>query len=334
MRRDDYINLLHKRLSDQLDQGESAALEQWLKQDAENRQFANRVEEAWDKSHSYAPTFEPSVEQGLSKLKRRIEAAKAAEAVPVKSVGKYRRLFPRIAAAAMLAVGLFGLWQVFAPGGNTLDIALNTSAEKMSVTLSDGTTVLANANSQLHYPEQFSGNERKVRLEGEAFFDVAKDPSKAFIIQMEGASVRVLGTSFNLRTFDNEIELTVRSGKVEFSPDNGSKSWQLTKGHQLIYDKSSKEVRLEKDEQLNALAWKSGSLKFIDTRIEEIIRYMEHYYGVDIAVKNAKLQNCRFNVNYDQTPLTEALEVLSATYDLTISETSPKTYILSGGNCK
>lgn len=332
MKEKNFISLLHKQLTDRLEEDERANLTDWRDNSSDNEQLAARVEKAWKLSESYDPSFDPSVEKGLSRLKQRIAEAKEVEAVPKpgRVVPLQRRFFLRIAAAAVLAVGLFGIWQVLNPSVQSNSMV--TLEEIRSVELSDGTQVTANANSQLIYPESFPSSERRVQLKGEAYFDVAENPEKPFIIDMDGASVQVLGTSFNIRETDTEIELTVRSGKVRF--EALGETLDLTAGQRLLYTIGKGAGRLGKDEQLNALAWKSKQLVFKDTPMSDVVRYMENYYGVDIQMENAQLQDCRFNANYDDTSLDDALEVLTITYGVDIRNTQPNTYILSGGNCK
>ncbi|MEM9921970.1 MAG: FecR domain-containing protein, partial [Bacteroidota bacterium] len=259
------------------------------------------------------------------------EADKKAPTLTVRS----RSLFLRIAVAATLAFGLFGLWQYTSQSSGEVWQVAQTNAQKGdNKLLSDGTVVSINANTKLEFPEEFKNTERRVRLDGEAFFDVARDTEHPFIIEMEGATIKVLGTSFNIRSYGDEIELTVKSGKVAFKAEDGNKSWELIKGDQLVYKRSERTVKMQRDEQLNAIAWKRGSLVFVDTQLKEALRYMTNYYGVIFQLENAKLQNCKLNLNYEQTTVADALDILATIYQLQVRQESPKKYILSGGNCK
>jgi len=89
-----------------------------------------------------------------------------------------------------------------------------------SITLEDGSIITLNSDSKLIYPREFDKNERRVELIGEAFFDIAKNPNKAFIINAKDAEVKVLGTSFNINAATNKVEVLVKTGKVQFSSIN------------------------------------------------------------------------------------------------------------------
>ncbi|MEM9921320.1 MAG: FecR family protein, partial [Bacteroidota bacterium] len=190
-----FINLLHRQLTDQLDQQDEVRLKDWMEDDSANEDLASRIAEAWKASESYAPDFDPSVEQGLSRLKGRIAAAKEADKKAPTLTVRSRSLFLRIAVAATLAFGLFGLWQYTSQSSGEVWQVAQTNAQKGDAKLlSDGTVVSINSNTKLEFPEEFKNTERRVRLDGEAFFDVARDTEHPFIIEMEGATVKVLGT--------------------------------------------------------------------------------------------------------------------------------------------
>ena len=96
----------------------------------------------------------------------------------------------------------------------------NAKGVKSTIELADGSKIWLNADSKVQYPALFNGSTREVYLNGEAFFDIAKNPSKPFIIHLSNGTVRVLGTSFNIKAYDNEpvVETSVATGKVAFIP--------------------------------------------------------------------------------------------------------------------
>lgn len=163
-----------------------------------------------------------------------------------------------------------------------------------SITLSDGTKVHLNAESQLTYPVCFSSKERIVQIEGEAYFDVAPDKDHPFIVQMPHGSVRVTGTSFNVRAYPDEKTecITLISGSVTISSED--KEFALIPGQHYIFDKTSgKESVTDVNTELYT-SWQSGSFVFLNVPLEDIMSYLSKWYGCkyvfnDEAAKNVKI---------------------------------------------
>lgn len=163
-----------------------------------------------------------------------------------------------------------------------------------SITLSDGTKVHLNAESQLTYPVCFSSKERIVQIEGEAYFDVAPDKEHPFIVQMPHGSVRVTGTSFNVRAYPDEKTecITLISGSVTISSED--KEFALIPGQHYIFDKTSgKESVTDVNTELYT-SWQSGSFVFLNVPLEDIMSYLSKWYGCkyvfnDEAAKNVKI---------------------------------------------
>lgn len=163
-----------------------------------------------------------------------------------------------------------------------------------SITLSDGTKVHLNAESQLTYPVCFSSKERIVQIEGEAYFDVAPDKEHPFIVQMLHGSVRVTGTSFNVRAYPDEKTecITLISGSVTISSED--KEFSLIPGQHYIFDKTSgKESVTDVNTELYT-SWQSGSFVFLNVPLEDIMSYLSKWYGCkyvfnDEAAKNVKI---------------------------------------------
>lgn len=163
-----------------------------------------------------------------------------------------------------------------------------------SITLSDGTKVHLNAESQLTYPVCFSSKERIVQIEGEAYFDVAPDKDHPFIVQMPHGSVRVTGTSFNVRAYPDEKTecITLISGSVTISSED--KEFALIPGQHYIFDKTSGKESVTGVNTELYTSWQSGSFVFLNVPLEDIMSYLSKWYGCkyvfnDEAAKNVKI---------------------------------------------
>ena len=147
------------------------------------------------------------------------------------------------------------------------------------IVLSDGTKVHLNAESQLTYPICFSDKERIVQVEGEAYFDVAPDKAHPFIVQTPHTSIRVTGTSFNVRAYaDEEVEsTTLISGAIEISSEN--EDYELIPNQHFVYDKNSRESTVSNVNTELYTSWESGSFIFMNVPLENVMSYLSKWYG-------------------------------------------------------
>jgi len=162
-----------------------------------------------------------------------------------------------------------------------------------SITLSDGTVVNMNSESELRYPVRFAGDERKVFLSGEAYFDVVSDENHPFIVELKKSEVRVLGTSFDIRAYEDEeiVMTTLVQGKVAFS--SGDKEVILTPGEQCVLDQAGGMEKRHVDTYLYT-AWKEGVFAFRQERLEEIMKTVARWYNVNVFWENESQKEVTF----------------------------------------
>ena len=154
------------------------------------------------------------------------------------------------------------------------------------ITLSDGTRVHLNAETRLTYPVCFSSKERIVQIEGEAYFEVAKDAKKPFTVQFMSSSVTVLGTSFNIRAYPEEkrSQTTLAEGSVRiYSPGS---SMLLKPGEQAEVSALSGEMVKQEVEVKNFTSWKDGRFVFEQQPLEDIMRTLERWYDIRVIFKD------------------------------------------------
>ena len=178
------------------------------------------------------------------------------------------------------------------------------------VTLPDGTKVWLNASSSLKYPSRFTGAERLVQLSGEAYFEVAKNIDKRFMVMAAGTKVEVLGTHFNINAYNDEPSLTTTllEGSVKVSA--GSDFKMLIPGQQsaVIAD----EISIATVDTSNIVAWKNNEFKFADAPIETVMRQVKRWYGAEIIYQDKVAHH--FNATVDRTePIDQLLHYLEET---------------------
>lgn len=175
------------------------------------------------------------------------------------------------------------------------------AGQRAKIRLHDGTVVWLNARSILRYPNQFIGAERKVELEGEAFFEVARNEEVPFVVATEKPDIKVLGTKFNVFAYKgkNEFSTALIEGSVKiYKPDNESVAMYMNPNDFA----ELKEGRLEKRRIGNTdfLLWKEGIYAFDDVSFSEIISKLELYYDITIDIKNRKLGEYKFSGKFRQ----------------------------------
>lgn len=149
--------------------------------------------------------------------------------------------------------------------------------------LADGTKIWLNANSSLTFPTAFPGNTRKVKLSGEAYFEVAKDKSKAFYVETDQTQVRVLGTHFNMMAYDDEKseQTTLLEGSVEIS--KGTEKSLLKPGQQARTSASS-QIRIhDLEDPERAIAWKNGYFLLEKSDLHGVMRQISRWYATDVV---------------------------------------------------
>ena len=160
---------------------------------------------------------------------------------------------------------------------------------KYQVRLPDGSKVWLNSASTLSYPTTFAGNERKVQLKGEAYFEISPNKNSPFRVQSGNQIVEVLGTHFNINSYDDEdyVKTTLLEGSVKVilnsKPNVISNTRLLKPGEQSLTKSSRSDIRIENADTEKAVAWKNGYFKFRNTPIREIMREIERWYDVELV---------------------------------------------------
>ena len=165
---------------------------------------------------------------------------------------------------------------------------------EFNLTLSDGTRVWLNAETELRYPVQFNGKERVVYLKGEAYFEVSKNKEKPFLVQVDDMSVKVYGTAFNVNTY-NKIETVLVTGSV--SMNQGGKEVLLKPNQKGVFDQVSGKITVEDVDVLAYVSWKNGDFIFRNESLNSIMDKLSRWYGLEVLYQDAGLQDVRLSGN-------------------------------------
>lgn len=197
--------------------------------------------------------------------------------------------------------------------------------KRSEILLADGTHIWLNSGSQLSYPAEFKTDSREVYLSGEAFFDVKPNPNKPFYVITRDIRIKVLGTSFNVSSYneDNTTQTVLLKGKVSAGKNQlFAKTLELIPGERLIYDKNSDNLTKDQVDVKLYASWVSGYLIFDNEPITEVYKKLERYYNKNILVE-AGLDEISFSGKLDlKDKIEDVLENISFASFVNVSESN------------
>lgn len=226
-------------------------------------------------------------------------------------------------AASLLLLAVAGtlLYTGLRTGADQNLLSINSSADKQTLVqfLQDGSVVYLAENTQLAYPTKFTARQRKVSLEGEAFFDVTRDASQPFIIETEPAIVEVLGTSFNVRsTGEYDFELYVEEGKVRVSTRKKPSERMDVEAGETLFFTDNRFIKVRAGDN-SASEWKTNRMHFKDETLENILMVINRNFGSRLEVVPEASQR-RLTVTFYQSTLPTIIELISLSMNLQTEE--------------
>ena len=261
------------------------------------------------------------------RLKQRIDAQidVSAEKVNRPSDWLLMNRIARVAAILLLPVFVVLTIYLYQENGRMASeemIVSTGKGERANITLPDGTAVALNSESSLTYtPRVFNKDKRQIRFEGEGYFQVAKNRDCPFLIDAEGLSVEVLGTTFNLdvRRSEKTAELVLEEGSVRFCSLKTGKDALLEPKEKLILDQETGQFVIESGRDIETeTAWKRGELVFENVAFEDLISSVERNYGVQIETDYLSDAADSFTGTIPVNNLLEALTVIGKVYNLSV----------------
>lgn len=199
------------------------------------------------------------------------------------------------------------------PASNTIDIP---RGGEYVIALADGTKIWLNAESRITYPTAFTGNTREVSLEGEAYFEIARDTTKPFIVHTERFDIRVTGTQFNVRTYPEETAAaTLTEGKIQLEREGHIS--RLIPGQQAVLVGEQVEIRDVDTEE--AIAWRYESFSFKQRSLESILNELARWYDVNIFYQNPEVKDYHFTAWFRRSSsIEEVIRILEKTKKINI----------------
>lgn len=300
--------LLPRYCEGTLGKGEEELVREWIASSEKNRRIVKQIHTLFLATETSNIRKRINTERALDSVSSRISTSKT----------KKRGFFiwtQRIAATLfipLLVAYSIQLAKHDITPSQILEVKTNPGMTT-SVALPDGSTAFLNSETTLSYPSQFTGNTREVKIEGEVFFMIKKDPKRRFIVTTPHQSgVEVLGTHFNIEAYKDEdfISTTLVEGKIRFyyTKDGSSKSIILAPGEKLINTVTTKEVQIIKTTGETETSWKDGKIIFSNTPMTDALHMLEKRYNVQFTVMNKKLLENSFTGTFTHQRLEHILE--------------------------
>lgn len=340
----DYLDLIGKYLSGNIHPEEAEQLVRWRNASEANERLFKQYSRVWILSASTPePILSGDLEQSWEKVQQSIrqQAPENSNTIlpPRTTQLQSRSWWIAAAAIAFLLLGWNARkWLLPIPPASPWVLAYTTSDEQKTIQLPDGSTVWLNKHSKIWHHPDFTSN-RKVRLEGEAFFEVIHAPKRPFSIESNGLTTKVLGTSFNIRAYpeEPEVEVSVKTGIVQlYAPANlkGSKATlRIDAGKSARFRTKVQTLEVQTAPLPNVLAWKEAHLYFDGTPLLEILPTLERYFEIKTAILDPGLETCTFNGNFEHPELEQVLNTLQIALELEIQQTNG-VYTFSGAPCR
>ncbi len=312
--------LISKYLNNTLTKEETQNLESWLRKDVKNRiEFENIVAHLSHQDGELA-TIKEHVFSRITNQKD--QKTKLNFNQKLRYITRVAAVFVVVFGAAMYLLmnnGSIDRLQEVAQPQPVNQIEKETAfGQQLSFKLPDGTMVKLNAGSKLIFPKQFSKESREVTLIGEAFFDVERDENRPFNIKANKVNVRVLGTSFNVRSYEDEkhVQVGVRTGRVQVYSEAGDQEVTLEKNDMADYSSASNKITKGViKESAMVFGWMDRELLLKDYTIDQIMEEVTRWFDVQFEVKVALNNKRKFTTRYKDPTLKSVMESLSYAYE-------------------
>ncbi|MGL5261006.1 MAG: FecR family protein [Bacteroides sp.] len=307
----------------ELNATDSYSLESWMETSAENKKLVMQIAKIYyaNQTQKNIQKRQESVQQSFQKLNKRIERNKVV------------CLFRWLGQVAATLAGVFLISYLLLQSDSIRNAFLKpqdiiveaNKGMQSNLVLPDGTRVWLNSGSKLAYSLPFNKKERRVRVEGLAYFEVEKDPNRAFVVDVnEMLHIHVLGTKFNVQSYKDEVEtkIALTDGSILITDVAGTDiQCHMQVQDEFIYNRETKAYQLRSNPDIsNQIAWIHNEFIFRDTPMVEVFKQLSHHFNVDIVIQDALIQNYKFTGKFKNKRLDHILDYIKATSPIRIQQ--------------
>lgn len=311
---------------------EISAINTWIKASESNQHLLDQVESIWLETGKLKPAPVPvDTKQAWQKMSTKIDGETAKEQT---KVIPFKRIITSIAAAIILAIGVFQLFNDRFKSITPIELASND--QLINKELPDGSNIALNLNTTISYPKRFGKEQRSVKLEGEAFFEIESNPDKPFIIQTQQGYIQVLGTSFNVNAHpDKDLTVDVATGIVKvftISTNKDTIAVTVKAGNRALIKYGNLTPEFIDEGDSDAYFWNNKSLVFKETKLKTVLEVLERRYKVQIELSNPNVGSCKYTGQFSNADIDSILSLIATTFNFSLDDSST-TYKLIGNGC-
>jgi ferric-dicitrate binding protein FerR (iron transport regulator) len=301
-------------------------VEEWLNADAANRKYYEHFKLIWDESQTLAANITVDENEAWQKFKTRVQQPLTKESKPSKTV--HFSLLRKLQIAAAVLLLAVGIWWMFNTINKSMAVAMiskQSFSNTIADTLSDGSIVTLNKNTELSYPSVFKSKTRTVKLKGEAFFKVTPDKAKPFIIDANSVTITVVGTAFNVKNYGSTTQVIVESGIVQVS--SGSQTILLHKGEQVFIKNNAApfERSIVKDSLYNY--YRTKKIICNATPLPDVIATINEAYNAHIVLGDDAVKQLHLSTTFKDENLETVINIIRQTFDLRITQQGDSTIL-------
>ena len=347
-------NIIIRFLMNEASKEDIQLLEEWILMDAENRIYFEQIRDTWNSIEIEKELDEHRIQADLKRVMNRIDVGQDHVIGKVKTWQARRNWFLKV--AAVFVIGFSASWLVFRgvdsiePGSAAYNVIETPRGSSTIINLPDGSKIWLNAESKLKYPQKFSQNQRAVFLEGEAFFEVAKEKERQFLVRTPDLTVKVFGTSFNVKSYpdENTTETTLVEGSISIyktstngqaigreikmdpnqrivlykEQENSTPSESIAEKMENVPARKAKLVLSKSIDTKRFTSWKDGELIIKSEPMIKLAVKLERRYNVKIHFESEDIKQIRFTGTIENETIEQVMAAikLASSIDYRIEE--------------
>jgi len=319
-------------LRNRSDKEAEATIKAWLKESPDNVNLLKEIHDTHQITRKDIEFYQPNAEALWRELVGRIQAPQQSKVKSIQlSLLKYAAV-AAVVAIAFLAGKFFNATETnsVSQNQNSYAVVLTEPGQRSQIILPDSTKVWLNSGSQIKYASGYDSQNRDVYIKGECYFEVTKDVHKPFVVHGKDLQVKVYGTHFNVKENDahEQSEVTLVEGKVEVLDTDSKSLAYLKPGEQLTLKGRNCQVNQANNPEA-LIAWTHGILVFEDMPFEQVVEYLESWYGVSINLAESLYSNYRYTFKLKTESLREVLDLISVITPIQYKIEGEQVYINS-----
>lgn len=312
---DNHINdeLLASYLLGEADEDTRRLVEQWIIESPGNQRYFDHFKTIWEASKAIEIPATVNEHEAWQRFKQRTQQAEQKPTIT--------RTFSKLKVAAAIIIA-FGLSYLIWDKTTSAPVTFAAVNESKIDTLPDGSYVTLNKNSSITYTGRFKGDKRKIKLKGEAFFNVSPNKDKPFVVEVNDITVTVLGTSFNIKNTNGHTEVVVETGSVQVTKNN--RSVILKSKEKIIVEQQ--DTALHKETSTDKLYNYYRTREFVcdNTPLWKLVEVLNEAYQSNIVIENEELKNLPLTTTFNNESLDNILNIISETFKITVERNSNK----------